>query len=379
MELRLLRARASARLLPPRQLLLARRPLLDLAPSRPSPSALPSLASTPSPTASTPSLSTRLSTSTFPSSRPQRKLLARLSCTATAISDSTAWDGIRRPTQTMRGRRSPRCSLRFLGRGCTPSSRRRLARERRDGRRDSLRSSAVACTLSPSTAMVRSGPGGESLGSLCRRVFEADVVNLTASTTTPLSVASPPFPASTPRLSRPAPCSSKAFKRRTSRPSASPPETLSRSPLATTESFAAGDPSASVLAHHLLSTIFADLYRRSQHSEGLLGFDGSAGSALTQLKPVALKNIEGHTIVQLATGDDHFVALTSEGKVFACGNGEQCQLGRKIIQRASFRVVLLSPPLSLSRQATALTVSPPSVSPSRTSSSSALAPTTPSA
>ncbi|ORY73861.1 regulator of chromosome condensation 1/beta-lactamase-inhibitor protein II [Leucosporidium creatinivorum] len=70
-----------------------------------------------------------------------------------------------------------------------------------------------------------------------------------------------------------------------------------------------------------------------RHSEGLLGFDGSAGSALTQLKPVALKNIEGHTIVQLATGDDHFVALTSEGKVFACGNGEQCQLGRKIIQR----------------------------------------------
>lgn len=72
---------------------------------------------------------------------------------------------------------------------------------------------------------------------------------------------------------------------------------------------------------------------RQQHSEGLLGFDGGVGSSLTQLKPVALKNIESHTIVQLATGDDHFVALTSEGKVFACGNGEQCQLGRKIIQR----------------------------------------------
>lgn len=68
-------------------------------------------------------------------------------------------------------------------------------------------------------------------------------------------------------------------------------------------------------------------------SEGLLGFDGSAGSSGTQLKPVPLKNLEAHTIVQVATGDDHFLALTSKGQVFACGNGEQNQLGRKIVQR----------------------------------------------
>ncbi|KAL8280155.1 hypothetical protein RQP46_007485 [Phenoliferia psychrophenolica] len=68
-------------------------------------------------------------------------------------------------------------------------------------------------------------------------------------------------------------------------------------------------------------------------SEGLLGFDGKAGSSQTQLKPVALPNLSAHTIVQLATGDDHFIALTSKGQVFACGNGEQNQLGRKIIQR----------------------------------------------
>ncbi|BGP01920.1 Guanine nucleotide exchange factor SRM1 [Rhodotorula toruloides] len=68
-------------------------------------------------------------------------------------------------------------------------------------------------------------------------------------------------------------------------------------------------------------------------AEGLLGFDGSAGSSKTQLVPTALRNLDKHTIVQIATGDDHFLALTSTGMVFACGNGEQHQLGRKIIQR----------------------------------------------
>ncbi|GAA6017154.1 hypothetical protein JCM10207_002554 [Rhodosporidiobolus poonsookiae] len=68
-------------------------------------------------------------------------------------------------------------------------------------------------------------------------------------------------------------------------------------------------------------------------AEGLLGFDGSKDSAKTQLNPTALPNLDKHTVVQIATGDDHFLALTSTGFVFACGNGEQNQLGRKIIQR----------------------------------------------
>ncbi|KAM0746713.1 RCC1/BLIP-II [Meredithblackwellia eburnea MCA 4105] len=68
-------------------------------------------------------------------------------------------------------------------------------------------------------------------------------------------------------------------------------------------------------------------------SEGILGFDGKAGSSMTQLTPVALPNLDSHTIVSVATGNDHFLALTSKGQVFACGNGEQNQLGRKIIQR----------------------------------------------
>ncbi|GAA5848223.1 hypothetical protein JCM3766R1_006770 [Sporobolomyces carnicolor] len=68
-------------------------------------------------------------------------------------------------------------------------------------------------------------------------------------------------------------------------------------------------------------------------AEGLLGFDGSADSSKTQLNPTSLKNLDKHSVVQIACGDDHFLALTSTGFVFACGNGEQNQLGRKIVQR----------------------------------------------
>ncbi|GAA5957827.1 hypothetical protein JCM3765_003780 [Sporobolomyces pararoseus] len=72
-------------------------------------------------------------------------------------------------------------------------------------------------------------------------------------------------------------------------------------------------------------------------AEGLLGFSNdssdSSSSDKTQLKPSLLKNLEKHSIVQVECGDDHFLALTSTGFVFACGNGEQSQLGRKIVQR----------------------------------------------
>lgn len=74
---------------------------------------------------------------------------------------------------------------------------------------------------------------------------------------------------------------------------------------------------------------------RIQTSEGLLGFSAVPGASLHQLEPVALPNLSSHTLVQLATGDDHFLALTTDGHVFACGNGEQHQLGRKIIARVS--------------------------------------------
>ncbi|GAA5842643.1 hypothetical protein JCM11251_007749 [Rhodosporidiobolus azoricus] len=88
-------------------------------------------------------------------------------------------------------------------------------------------------------------------------------------------------------------------------------------------------------SHSLAISDYGDLkaWGSFRSSEGLLGFDGSDKSAKTQLKPSELANLNAHTIVQVANGDDHFLALTSTGHVFACGNGEQSQLGRKIIQR----------------------------------------------
>jgi regulator of chromosome condensation len=40
-----------------------------------------------------------------------------------------------------------------------------------------------------------------------------------------------------------------------------------------------------------------------------------------------------HSFVQVACGDDHVVALTTDGIVYTWGNGQQSQLGRRIIER----------------------------------------------
>lgn len=98
---------------------------------------------------------------------------------------------------------------------------------------------------------------------------------------------------------------------------------------------------------------------------------------MTQLKPTSYKALEPHTIIQIATGDDHFVALASTGHVFTCGNGEQNQLGRKITQRES-RVRNLEDPelIDVELQVTRRTDSLLLVSPSARSSSSARDPTT---
>lgn len=42
-------------------------------------------------------------------------------------------------------------------------------------------------------------------------------------------------------------------------------------------------------------------------------------------------------IVQLAAGKDHLLALDSKGIVYAWGNGQQYQLGRRILERHRYR------------------------------------------
>lgn len=63
-------------------------------------------------------------------------------------------------------------------------------------------------------------------------------------------------------------------------------------------------------------------------NEGLMGFDESKAIQDKPLRMESLKNI-----VQLAGGKDHVLALDSKGIVYAWGDGQQFQLGRRILER----------------------------------------------
>lgn len=66
-------------------------------------------------------------------------------------------------------------------------------------------------------------------------------------------------------------------------------------------------------------------------NEGLLGFSKTVAFQEKPIKQARLKNI-----VQLAAGKDHMLALDTKGIVYAWGNGQQFQLGRKILERHKF-------------------------------------------
>ncbi|CAH7682448.1 regulator of chromosome condensation 1/beta-lactamase-inhibitor protein II, partial [Phakopsora pachyrhizi] len=68
-------------------------------------------------------------------------------------------------------------------------------------------------------------------------------------------------------------------------------------------------------------------------NDGILGFDGKVGSSTKQLVPTPVGNLTKHHISQVACGYDHVLALTTDGHVYSWGNGQQNQLGRKIIER----------------------------------------------
>lgn len=74
-------------------------------------------------------------------------------------------------------------------------------------------------------------------------------------------------------------------------------------------------------------------YLSTQSSEGLLGFNGVAGAPKTQFSPIPLPSISHLRFSQVACGSDHVVALTTDGLVYVWGDGQQNQLGRRIIER----------------------------------------------
>ena len=64
-------------------------------------------------------------------------------------------------------------------------------------------------------------------------------------------------------------------------------------------------------------------------NEGLLGF--LRDEIKLQKTPLKIKQLKN--IVQLARGKDHLLALDSKGIVYAWGNGQQFQLGRRVLER----------------------------------------------
>lgn len=72
-----------------------------------------------------------------------------------------------------------------------------------------------------------------------------------------------------------------------------------------------------------------------RNNEGLLGFlRDEIKMQRTPLKMDQFKNI-----VQLAGGKDHVLALDSKGIVYAWGNGQQFQLGRRILERHRYKAL----------------------------------------
>ncbi|KAK6461026.1 pheromone response pathway [Scheffersomyces coipomensis] len=70
-------------------------------------------------------------------------------------------------------------------------------------------------------------------------------------------------------------------------------------------------------------------------NEGLLGF--LRDEIKLQRTPLKIKELKN--IVQLAGGKDHLLALDAKGIVYAWGNGQQFQLGRRVIERHRFRTL----------------------------------------
>lgn len=63
-------------------------------------------------------------------------------------------------------------------------------------------------------------------------------------------------------------------------------------------------------------------------SDGLLGFSKNVSIAS---EPVLVPQLHG--VCQVVAGTDHVLALTVTGRVFSWGNGQQHQLGRRVVER----------------------------------------------
>jgi regulator of chromosome condensation len=94
-------------------------------------------------------------------------------------------------------------------------------------------------------------------------------------------------------------------------------------------SLAATDNASAVLYDD--GTVFA--WGSFRCNEGILGF--LRDEIKLQRKPLEIKELKN--IAQIVPGKDHFLALDTKGVVYAWGNGQQFQLGRRILDRHRYR------------------------------------------
>jgi alpha-tubulin suppressor-like RCC1 family protein len=66
-------------------------------------------------------------------------------------------------------------------------------------------------------------------------------------------------------------------------------------------------------------------------SDGLLGY---SKSSMMSPRPTQIPSLTPFSIVQIACGTDHVLALSTTGKVTTWGNGQQFQMGRRVIERS---------------------------------------------
>ncbi|KAJ3086598.1 hypothetical protein HK102_012865 [Quaeritorhiza haematococci] len=68
-------------------------------------------------------------------------------------------------------------------------------------------------------------------------------------------------------------------------------------------------------------------------AEGILGHSTGTDGQQIQAVPTLLEALQKERIVDIAAGSDHVLALDERGRVWSWGNGQQFQLGRRLIER----------------------------------------------
>ena len=80
-------------------------------------------------------------------------------------------------------------------------------------------------------------------------------------------------------------------------------------------------------------------------SDGLLGY---SKSSMISPSPTPISSFSPYSICQISCGTDHVLALSTTGRVYAWGNGQQFQMGRRVIERSRSNG-LIPRPIALSK------------------------------